>query len=79
MSSETIIDEQEFRNSEPITGEKDFLIKREIAKLEEYQASLPKEEYKQVDSRHLPKEAPSVYGRDASKDEWYDNHPNWNR
>jgi len=70
MSSETIIDEQEFRNSEPVTGEKDFLIKREIAKLEEY---------KQVDYRHLPKEAPSVYGRDASKDEWYDNHPNWNR
>lgn len=73
MSSETIIDEQAFRDSEPVTGEKQFLIDRAIESLEKHcnlEVHLPKD-YRPLSE--IYKET-SVYGRDASKDTWYDNH-----
>lgn len=51
MSSETIIEEQAFRDSEPVTGEKQFLIDRAIEDLQQYCNQEPRE---QIDLRPLP-------------------------
>lgn len=54
-------------------------IKDEMLRIEEGRS--PYERTYQVDYRPLSEIYPEVpvYGRDAAKDEWYDNHPNFNR